>query len=160
MDAATTDAPVAVWVRLGMAIVLGVPQLVVGLWAVLAPESWFEDFPGFDPRLVAAEPPFNRHLATDAGAGFLATGVVLVVAALWARRSGVLIALLAFAAFGVPHLAYHVAHPSDLLSSSEDTRNVVTLAVPLALAAVFAWGAWRSDDRAVSHPSEPIPHEL
>jgi len=33
------------------------------------------------PRLVAAEPPYNAHLATDAGAGLLASGLVLLVAA-------------------------------------------------------------------------------
>ena len=55
------------WVRLGMVVTLAVPQLVTGLWAVIATRNWFERFPGVDPRLVAAEPPFNAHLATDAG---------------------------------------------------------------------------------------------
>ena len=43
-------------------------------------------FPGWDPRLVAAEPPFNEHLAGDAGAGFLATGAIVLLAAWWAER--------------------------------------------------------------------------
>ena len=44
-------------------------QRAAGLWAVLAPERWYDDFPGFDPRLVSAEPPYNAHLVTDAGPG-------------------------------------------------------------------------------------------
>ncbi len=69
------------WVRLGVAVALGVPQVLIGLWALLAPKHWFDNFPGFDPRVVAAEPPYNEHLSRDVGAGFFATGVVLVVAA-------------------------------------------------------------------------------
>jgi len=64
-----------------VAAAIGVPQVVIGLWALAAPKSWFDSFPGFAPRVVAAEPPYNEHLASDVGAGFLATGVVLVVAA-------------------------------------------------------------------------------
>lgn len=133
-----TEGEAPGWVRVGLVVGLALPQLVVGLWAVLDPSGWYQDFPGVDPRLVAAEPPFNRHLATDAGAGFLATGVALVAAAAWARRSGVLVALAALVAFAVPHLAYHATHPSDLLTSGEDALNLVVLAVPVALAAVLA----------------------
>ena len=135
------DPEVPAWVRLGMVVMLAVPQLVVGLWAVLAPESWFEDFPGVDPRLVAAEPPFNQHLATDAGAGFLCTAVALLLAAWWGRRQVVLLALATFAAFAIPHLAYHAGHPSDRLSSGEDALSLVLLAGPLVLAGVLAWAS-------------------
>ena len=137
---AMDDTKVPSWVRLGMVVAIGVPQLLIGLWAVIDPAGWFESFPGFDPRLVAAEPPYNQHLATDAGAGFLATGVALCLGAALNRRSGVLVALATMAAFGLPHFAYHVSHPSDLLSSSEDMVNAVVLAVPLLLCAGFAVG--------------------
>ena len=98
---------VPAWVRLGMILTLAVPQLLIGLWAYVAPESWFDSFPGFDPRLVAAIPPYNQHLASDVGAGFLATGAALLVGAVWANRTGVRVALVAFAAFTVPHVVYH-----------------------------------------------------
>jgi hypothetical protein len=128
------------WARWGIVLTLAVPQLIVGLWAVVAPERWYRSFPGFDPRLVAAEPPFNRHLASDAGAGFLATGLTLLVAAVWAHRAAVWTALLAYAAFSVPHVLYHALHPSALLSGTEDVANVVVLFGGLVLAGVFAWG--------------------
>jgi hypothetical protein len=90
---------------------------------------------------VAAEPPYNAHLATDAGAGFLATGLALVAAAVWARRSGVLVALVAYLGFAVPHAVYHAANPAPGLTGAEDVTNVVVLFAGVVLALVFAWGA-------------------
>jgi hypothetical protein len=145
------DERVPSWVRLGMIVTLAVPQLLIGLWAYVAPESWFDSFPGFDPRLVAALPPYNEHLASDVGAGFLSTGTALLVAAIWANRTGVRVALIAFAAFTVPHVAYHVAHPADVLSTVENATNVLALATTLVLAALFAFG---STDRS---PLERAP---
>jgi hypothetical protein len=139
------DGRVPSWVRLGVIVTMAAPQLVIGLWAYLAPASWFDSFPGFDPRLVAATPPYNEHLASDAGSGFLATGVALLVAAIWANRTGVRVALVAFAAFTLPHVLYHAAHPSDSLSGVEDVMNVLALGSTLVLAAVFAYG---SSDRS------------
>jgi len=135
------------WVRIGVFALLAVPQLVIGTWAVLAPESWFDSFPGFDPRLVAADPPYNAHLATDAGAGFLATGLALAVAAVWGRRSGVIVALVAYAGFSVPHVLFHALNPAPGLTGSEDVLNVLLLVSGLVFAAVLGWGAYRSTDR-------------
>lgn len=130
----------AYWVRLGVAVTLAAPQLLIGLWAVTAPGNWFRNFPGFDPRLVAAEPPYNQHLASDAGAGFLATGVVLLVAAIWGNRASLLTAFLAYAAFTVPHVLYHATSPADALTGPQNVANVVALGSGLILAGVFAWG--------------------
>ena len=121
------------WVRLAL-VALGVPNLVTGLWAVLAPSNWFDEFPGWDPRLVAAEPPYNAHLAGDAGAGFLATGVVVLLAAWWAERRAAQVALVAYAAFAIPHAAFHVLNPSPGLTGAEDVQNAVVLVVTAVVA--------------------------
>ena len=134
------------WVRLGAFALLALPNLVIGTWAMAAPDRWFDTFPGFDPRLVAADPPFNEHLATDAGAGFFATGLALAVAAIWGRRSGLLIGLVAYAGFTVPHVLFHAFNPAPGLTGSEDVVNVVVLASSLVFAAVIAWGALRPAD--------------
>jgi hypothetical protein len=128
------------WVRVGIVVTLAVPQLITGIWAVIAPKSWYDSFPGFDPRLVAAEPPYNEHLAADVGAGFVATGVALLVAAVWANRAAVAIALVAFVAFTLPHVLYHATSPSDALTGAEDALNVISLTSGLVLTTVFAWG--------------------
>lgn len=132
----TTTPQVVGWVRAGAAL-LAVPQLVTGLWAVLDTRGWYDNFPGFGPMLVAAEPPYNAHLASDAGAGFIATGVVLVLAAVWGERRPMQLALGGLLAFAVAHLLYHAPNPSPLLSDTQNTINVIVLvlaaAIPLAL---------------------------
>jgi hypothetical protein len=136
------------WVRLGVLVLLAVPQLVIGLWALVATKRWYESFPGFDPRLVAAEPPYNAHLATDAGAGFLATGIALAFAGIWGRRSGVIVALVAYLAFSIPHTVFHWVHPAPGLTGTEDVVNVIVLLSGVVFAAILTWGAAR--------PAEPV----
>jgi hypothetical protein len=133
------DGVVPPWVRIGL-VVLAPAHVVTGLWALLATRSWFDDFPGVGARLVAAEPPFNEHLARDAGAGFLATGVALLAAAALARRSAVLVALLAYVTFSLPHLAYHAASPAPALSGAAQAANVALLSSSVVLALVLGWG--------------------
>ena len=80
------DSVVPPRIRVVVAVALAVPQLVIGIWGIARPMHWFTNFPGIGPRLIAAEPPFNAHLATDTGAGFLATGVALTFAVALGRR--------------------------------------------------------------------------
>lgn len=114
------------WVRLAL-VALAIPSVLTGAWAVITPQGWFDDFPGFDPRLVAAEPPFNAHLASDAGAGLLASGVVLLVAAFLADGRSVRLALVANAAFVVPHSLWHTLNPSEPLTDAQNIQNAGTL---------------------------------
>lgn len=110
------------WVRLAL-VALGLPNLLTGAWAVLSPQGWFDNFPGWDPRLVAAEPPYNAHLATDAGAGLLASGVIMLAAAWFADGRSVRLALIAYGAFAIPHAAWHALNPSDALTAAQDAQN-------------------------------------
>jgi hypothetical protein len=139
--ASTSSVPV--WVRVGL-VALGLPNVIAGLWAVLSPEGWYDNFPGWDPRLVVAEPPFNAHLATDAGSGLLASGLVLIAAAWLADRRSVQLAVVAFLAFSIPHTGYHALNPAPGLSSSEDTQNVITLVFSVAVSIVLLYGATRA----------------
>lgn len=133
---------VPTWVRAGL-VALGAPTAAAGLWAVLSPQGWFDSFPGWDPRLVAAEPPFNAHLATDAGAGLLASGMVLLAAAWLADQRSVRLALVAFAAFAVPHTAYHALNPAPGLTSAQDAQNVALLTFTVVAAVALFVGAGR-----------------
>ena len=62
------------WVTVGL-VLLAAPNLAAGAWGLLAPEHWFDNFPGWAPRLVAAFAPFNEHLVSDAAAGLFAAGL-------------------------------------------------------------------------------------
>lgn len=128
--AAQVTAPIQVsplWLRILM-VLLGGPNVIIGLWAFLAPQSWFDTFPGWAPRIVAAYPPFNHHLASDAGLGLFASGVVFVLAALWPQRQVVITAAIAYLAFVLPHFLYHIINPSDLMTGSENITNSISLA--------------------------------
>lgn len=122
------------WIRLGL-VVLAVPSLQVGVWAVVATSNWFAEFPGFGRHWTAAEPPFNEHLATDAGAGFLAVGVVLALAAWWLERRLVITALVGALAFMIPHTLYHLRSRTldgvDLILSYGSLIGQVVLAAVL-----------------------------
>lgn len=81
--------------------------------------------------------PFNAHLATDAGGGFLATGVVLVLAAAWGERRVAQLALGGVLTFALAHLSYHALSPAPGLTESENVISVIALvlaaAIPVAL---------------------------
>lgn len=135
------DALVPRWVRLGLVALLAAPQLLIGLWAMLAPASWFDSFPGVGPALIAGEPPFNRHLVTDVGAGFFAVAVGVLLAAYWGTSRAVRLSLVVMVAFTAPHVAYHLVNPSADLSTAADVANVSLLASGLGWAALLWWGA-------------------
>lgn len=138
------DQPAVLWTRVLLAA-LAVPQLFTGLWAVVATESWYRSFPGFGPMLVAAEPPYNAHLAYDAGAGFVATGVFLLLAAWWGDRRVVLIAGISLLSFALPHVIYHLAHPSPGLSDPENVVNALVLAIAAVLPLAVIVATARAD---------------
>lgn len=124
-------------------LVLGVPNLVAGCWALMSPRGWFDEFPGWAPSLVAAYPPYNEHLTVDAGSGLFASGLVMTVAALWPRREVVVVASIAFLAFAVPHAAWHWLHPSDDLSATEDVVSTASLVLAVVGGAVVLLVQWR-----------------
>lgn len=139
MTATICSRTVPTWVRLAL-VALAVPSILTGAWAVLTPQGWFDRFPGFDPRLVAAEPPFNEHLASDAGAGLLASGVVLLVAAVFADGRSIRLGLIANATFVVPHALWHTFNPSQPLTDGQNVLNAATLLVnAVAVVGLFVY---------------------
>jgi hypothetical protein len=134
--------------RLAVRAVLAVLALLdigTGLWAVLAPADWYTNFPGLGRHWVVSTGPLNEHLVTDAGAGFLAIGAALLVAALWMARPAIITALAAVLAQGVPHFIFHISHPDSALGTIDVVIGVWGIgfecAVAFALAVVVArWG--------------------
>jgi hypothetical protein len=62
VDADRDDVISSIWVTIGL-VLLAVPNVVAGVWGLIAPDRWYDNFPGWAPRLVAAHSPFNEHLA-------------------------------------------------------------------------------------------------
>lgn len=142
-DDTAANRPVSIarptWMKVLMAL-LAVPNVATGLWAVISPQSWFDSFPGWAPELVAAHPPYNEHLAFDAGAGLLATGMVMLVALAWPRAEVAVTASIAYIAFALPHTLWHLANPAAVMADSENLVNSVSLGLGVIGAiAVLMW---------------------
>jgi len=139
-------------IRLGL-ILLGLPQLAIGVWAVASPRGWFDTFPGGGQHWLPAYGAFDSHLATDVGAGFIAIGAMLLLAALWVERRLVQAALIAYLAYAIPHFVFHLAN-DEVLSAGAHAVNDVVLAVSviLALALLALTFASRSSGRTSPAP--------
>jgi hypothetical protein len=104
----------------------------IGLWALLAPRSFYDDFPGAGRHWVSADGPYNEHLVRDVGGLNLALTVVVVVAAITLVRVLVQTAAVSSLVFGIPHFAYHAAH-TDLYSSSDSAATLFSLGLAIVL---------------------------
>jgi len=131
-----------------VAALVALPQLVTGIWAVAAPKNWYNEFPGVGPHLVSAIPPFNDHLATDAGAGLLATALALLIAAWWGNVAGLRIALAGFVIFGALHTFFHVTHESPIFTAGENAYASGILVVELLVGVVLLVLSLRTADDA------------
>jgi hypothetical protein len=109
---------------------LGAVQLTDGAYALFAPRSFYDDFP-VGRGWVEALPAYNEHLVRDVGSLFLATAVVLVVAAIYLDRRLVIVALASFLVYSLPHLIYHL-----LNLGSFATGDAIAEAVSLSLTVV------------------------
>lgn len=113
--------------RLGM-VFLTLSALYPGVWALLAPRSFFDDFPGFGYSWVELFPPYNEHLVRDVGGFYLGFGILLAAAAFTLGRRLVTVSLLAWLAFSIPHLIFHITHLEGL-SGDDAVGQTVTLAL-------------------------------
>ncbi len=108
-----------------------------GLWAFLAPESFYER--------VATFPPYNRHLIHDIGSFQTGLGATLLFAFLW---TDVFLVVLAGTSVGfILHFFSHVMD-RDLGGRATDP---ITLG--LAMVAVVLAAIWRA--RAVGRSGPP-----
>ena len=107
-------------VRIGLAALASI-QLITGVWMQFFPVSFYEDFPTVD-----LTPPFSEHLMRDFGGVTLGLAIVIGAAAIWMERRLVLIALVAYVVYSVPHLVFHLGHLNDA-SPLDVTFIVLTL---------------------------------
>ena len=111
--------------------VLAAVELVIGVWTQFFPASFYADFPTVD-----LTPPFSEHLFRDFGGATLGLAIVLGAAAVWLEKRLVIIALLAYLAFAVPHLLFHVSH-LDGATGAEVAFLVVSLGASVVLPVVL-----------------------
>jgi hypothetical protein len=118
-------------------VILAVLATYVGTWAVSAPANWYASFPGGGHHWLPMLGPYNEHLARDVGGLYLALAVLSIGAAL-RPADGFLVRLtgLAWLAFSVPHLIYHLGHLSHY-AMADKVANAVGLSATLVLAMIL-----------------------
>ena len=119
--------------------------VVVGAWALAAPRSFYDGFPGGGRTWVGVDGPFNEHLVRDVGALNLAVVTVLLAAAWWGGAPLVRAACAAALVWSVPHLAYHLGHLDRLPSSSDKVAEAVSLSLAVVAPVVVLWLVRRGD---------------
>ena len=113
-------------------ILLAIGAAVIGFWALFAPQSFYDDFPGGDRGWVSALPPYNEHLVRDVGALNLAVAFMVGAAAYYMDRRLIFVALVAYLVYSVPHFFFHMFHLEDL-SDSDKVLQTISLAFTVAL---------------------------
>jgi hypothetical protein len=128
--------------RVGLAA-LAVSAGAVGFPALLAPRSFFSDFP-FVAHWVDRLGFYNEHLTTDVGT------LYLVIAALFAWSAVTGSAALAFplcvtwTAAGTVHLVFHIAN-LDGFPTADAIAQSATLALVPIVSAVLIWLMLRAE---------------
>lgn len=115
------------WVRAGL-FVVGVPAAATGAWALLAPRSFYDDFPGSGKAWIAAYGPFDEHLVRDVGGLLLAISLATLIAALLMDRRLIAVVVSASLIYDASHLAFHASERGGL-----STRDYVVHVILLAL---------------------------
>ena len=118
------------WLLAGLAASAAVP----GAWALLAPRSFYLDFPGTG-HWVARLPAYSEHLVTDAGAFYLAFALLFAWAAIRPARALVAPLAAAWSLFSVLHLSWHSAH-LEAFGTADAVAQTASLAAVLAASAV------------------------
>jgi hypothetical protein len=134
----TRRTDVSLRVKQTAAFVLAVSAALVGGWASVDPHSWYSTFPGMGHHWVRSLGPYNDHLTRDVGGLYLALLVVSVWALVRGTTELLRLAGVAWLAFSIPHLAFHLDH-LDGLTTFDKVGNVVALGGTLILAAVLTF---------------------
>jgi hypothetical protein len=122
-----------------------IPQAAIGAWGLLAPRSFYSNFPLAGHHWIAALGPYNEHLVRDYAAGALGFAVLFALAGIRFSRGLVLAASAASLAATLPHFAYHLT-TTDHLSTTDNIGSLAALAAQIILVTV-AMGLTASAER-------------
>lgn len=131
--------------------VFGLAELVIGLWAVAFPKSFYDRFPGFGWHWVRAAGPYDEHLLRDFGGALAGLAVVALLCAAQPARALVLAMVAGWEIEAVPHFAYHALHKD--LPTGQDAVNLTVLALVVVAPLVAGFLLWPRRGT----PSQPAP---
>ncbi|HEX7877590.1 MAG TPA: hypothetical protein VF489_13515 [Sphingobium sp.] len=112
-----------------LAGLIGIFDFMNGLSMVLAPLDWFNTTSG-----VIATGPFNSHLVTDVGLGYLAGGLALMA---FAVQPSWRLAAFGASAFLSFHGLFHLIHVAG--GHGRNWGTDVAVAIPALLGIALCW---------------------
>jgi hypothetical protein len=119
------------WFPRAMGVLGGFSFLASGLWAMIAPESFFD--------AVATFEPYNQHFVQDVGAFQIGLGAVLLLAAIRPRADALAVGLIGVGVGSAAHVVSHVVG-HDLGGKPEmDIPLFAVLTVLLLVAGLVRW---------------------
>lgn len=129
MTAERTAEPPGLF-RAGL-VSLGAIQGFLGLYALISPLGFYEDFP-LGRGWVAALPSYSEHLVRDVGGLFLLSAGVLLLAGVYLERRLVAIALGTYLLFSVPHTVFHYLN-FEPFATGDLIANVIGLGAQVVI---------------------------
>lgn len=138
-------------IRVGLTL-LCLLESILGTWAQFIPRAFYDHFP-----TVNLDPPYSEHLTRDFGGATLGIAIILGVAAWTMERRIVLIGLIAYLAFALPHLIFHFTHLANFTPTEAIGLTVTLLIPPLGAATLITLSATRLDREHTS--PQNIPQE-
>jgi hypothetical protein len=128
-------------------VIVGLAQAEIGVWGLLAPHSFYKNYPGAGHHWVATLGTYNEHLVRDFAAMELGFAVLLISAAIWFGRRLVLIAGASFLTATLPHFVYHLT-TTESFSTADNTASLGGFALEIAVVIVAMVLAGGSSERS------------
>ncbi len=126
-------------IRAGL-IALALPVLIVGVWALLAPHNWYDNFPTHSAHWISGLGAYQEHLVRDFGSLYTGLGLLFVLAAVALDRLLVQAVLGASLVFQVPHFIFHATN-TEPFSTGGNIVNLGLLGAGLVLTGTLLWMA-------------------
>ena len=111
-----------------IAVLAGIGFGASGLWALVAPESFFDALAPFDP--------YNQHFLQDVGSFLIGLGAVLLLASVPARTDALAVALLGV---GIGSLAHTISHVIGIDLGGRPAIDIPLLGVLTVVLIVAGW---------------------
>lgn len=132
---------------------LAITTGILAAWILVAPRSFYDDFPGGPAHWVSSLPPYNEHLERDFGAASLGIALLTWLAAYWMDRRVIQAAALTWIAAGLPHLIYHLT-TTEHYSTGDNVASLIGLALDVVLPLGILYLASEGAQQAATRPAE------
>jgi hypothetical protein len=112
-------------------VVLATTAALIGVWAQVAPHSFYADFPGMRQFWVSLDGPYNEHLIRDLGGLNLGLAVITATAAVHGRARLARLAAACWLIYSLPHFVYHATHLGPF-GAVDATAQMMSLTLQVA----------------------------